>query len=135
MAKSTDLPAREAGRRPILIAGALLAGLGVALGAFGAHGLRAMLDAAALGWWQTAVQYQMWHAVALVALAGLPASHGRPAFLLTLGTAIFSGSLYLMALTGLRWLGAVTPIGGALMIAGWLLLAYEAIRGARAARP
>lgn len=135
MAELTNLPQREVGRRQILIAGALLAGLGVALGAFGAHGLRAMLDAAALGWWQTAVQYQMWHAVALVALAGLPAAHARPAFLLALGTVIFSGSLYLMALTGLRWLGAVTPIGGALMIAGWLLLAYEAIRSARAARP
>jgi uncharacterized membrane protein YgdD (TMEM256/DUF423 family) len=135
MAELTGLPVSAAGRRPILVAGALLAGLGVALGAFGAHGLRAVLDTAALGWWQTAVQYQMWHAVALVALAGLPAAHGRPALLLALGTAIFSGSLYLMALTDLRWLGAVTPLGGALMIVGWLLLAYEAVRGARAARP
>lgn len=135
MTEKTEVLAPEAVRRRILVAGALLAGLGVALGAFGAHGLRAVLDSAALGWWQTAVQYQMWHAVALVALAALPAAHGRPAFLLGLGTAIFSGSLYLMALMDLRWLGAVTPIGGLLMIAGWLLLAFRALRGAGAARP
>ena len=115
--------------RRILLAGALLAAAAVALGAFGAHALRDTLDARALGWWQTAVQYQMWHALALIALAAVPlARPGRPALLLGSGTAIFAATLYLMALTGLRWLGAVTPTGGAMMIAGWLLLAWRAAR-------
>ncbi len=110
-------------RGGIAVAGALLAGLGVALGAFGAHGLRAVLGASELGWWNTAVQYQMWHAVGLVGIAALPGPRRWPALLLLLGTTIFSGTLYVMALTGMRWLGAVTPIGGLLMIAGWLALA------------
>lgn len=112
--------------RPAAIAGALLAAGGVALGAFGAHGLRAMLDAQALGWWQTAVQYQLFHAAGLIAIAALPGLRaGAPVALLAGGTLIFSGSLYLMALTGARWLGAVTPVGGLAMIAGWLLLAWR----------
>lgn len=123
--------ARADGR--IAAAGAGLAAAGVALGAFGAHALRDSLGAAALGWWQTAVQYQMWHAVALLAIAALPLrdrAAPAPALLLALGTLVFSGSLYLMALTGWRWLGAVTPVGGAAMIAGWLLLAWRAWRRA-----
>lgn len=97
------------------------------LGAFGAHALRDTLDATRLGWWQTAVQYQMWHAIGLLAVAALPLSRlGHPALLLAIGTTIFSGTLYLMALTGVRWLGAITPIGGALMILGWLLIAWTA---------
>jgi uncharacterized membrane protein YgdD (TMEM256/DUF423 family) len=115
--------------RPILLAGALLAATGVALGAFGAHALRALLDPQQLGWWDTAVQYQMGHAIGLVALAALPLPRRQgPALLLTLGTAIFSGTLYIMALTGMRWLGMVTPLGGTLLIAGWLLLAWRAGR-------
>ncbi len=79
-----------------------------------------------LGWWQTGVQYQLWHAVALLALAALPLPRlGMPAALIAVGTLIFSGTLYLMALTDLRWLGAITPIGGTAMIAGWLLLAWR----------
>jgi len=109
-----------------LIAGALLAASGVMLGAFGAHALRSSLDATHLGWWQTAVQYQMWHAIGLIALSAIPLTRpGPPAILLTIGTIIFSGTLYLMALTGVRWLGAITPIGGALMILGWLALAWS----------
>jgi uncharacterized membrane protein YgdD (TMEM256/DUF423 family) len=116
-------------QRSTLLAGSLLAALGVVLGAFGAHGLRETLDAEAMGWWQTAVQYQMWHALGLVALAALPLQRlGAPAALLAVGTAIFSGSLYLMALGGWRWLGAVTPLGGLLMIGGWLMLAWRAGR-------
>lgn len=118
----------EEGRRRILLVGALLAALGVALGAFGAHGLRALLNPQQLGWWQTGVEYQMWHAVGLVALAILPISVGKPAALLGLGTVIFSGSLYTMALTDARWLGMVTPLGGLLMIAGWLLTAWRLAR-------
>lgn len=114
--------------RPILIAGALFAATGVMLGAFGAHALKDRLDPVALGWWQTAVQYQMWHAVGLVALAGLPGRLGLPVALLGMGTLIFSGTLYVMALSGLRWLGAVTPLGGLLMIAGWLLLVVRTWR-------
>jgi uncharacterized membrane protein YgdD (TMEM256/DUF423 family) len=78
-----------------------------------------------LGWWQTAVQYQMWHAVGLVALAAMPGAR-RAAILIAAGTLLFSGSLYLMALTGIRALGMVTPLGGALMIAGWGLAAWRA---------
>ena len=111
----------------LVAAGALTLGLGVALGAFGAHGLRDALTPAALGWWQTAVSYQMWHGLALLAIgAGRSERATLPASLLGLGTLIFSGSLYLMALTDMRWLGAITPVGGLLMIAGWILLAWRA---------
>ena len=110
-----------------LIAGAVLAAAGVALGAFGAHGLKALLSPEALGWWQTAVQYQMWHAIGLVAIGAAPVTRIRgPAWMLAAGTAIFSGSLYAMALSDARWLGAITPVGGVLMIAGWAWLAWRA---------
>ena len=116
----------------LLLAGAALGGSGVLLGAFGAHALRATLDEGALGWWQTAVQYQMWHALALLALAGAPlARRGGAAALIGGGVLLFSGSLYAMALTGLRPLGAVTPIGGLLMILGWAALAIGALRQGR----
>lgn len=115
--------------RITLVFGALLAATGVLAGAFGSHGLKDVLSSQAFGWWQTAVEYQLWHAIGLVALAALPLRTGRPALLLGTGVLIFSGTLYLMALTGLRWLGAVTPVGGTLMIAGWLLLAFRAWRG------
>jgi uncharacterized membrane protein YgdD (TMEM256/DUF423 family) len=113
---------------PLLI-GALLAALGILLGAFGAHGLRAALSPEALGWWQTGVQYQMWQAIALVAIgaARLPGTR-LPVWLLALGTLIFSGSLYVLALTNARWLGMVTPVGGVLMIAGWVCLAWKLAR-------
>ncbi len=112
-----------------LLAGALLAALGVMLGAFGAHGLRSVLSPEALGWWQTGVQYQMWHAIGLVAIgaARLPGTR-LAVWLLTLGTVVFAGSLYVMALTGMRWLGAVTPLGGALMIAGWVCFSLTLLR-------
>jgi uncharacterized membrane protein YgdD (TMEM256/DUF423 family) len=113
--------------RFLLVTGALLAALGVALGAFGAHGLKAVLSPEALGWWQTAVQYQMWHAIALVALSVVRPGRTAP-FLLGSGILIFSGTLYAMALTGARWLGAITPVGGSLLILGWLVLAYRGWR-------
>ncbi|HJV27199.1 MAG TPA: DUF423 domain-containing protein [Aromatoleum sp.] len=120
-------PAR--GRLPLL-AGCVLAAVGIALGAFGAHGLRNLLGPAELGWWQTAVQYQMWNAVGLVGVNGAGLSrNGLPTTLLVAGTLVFAGTLYLMALTGLRWLGMITPIGGVLMIAGWLLVAWRVWRG------
>jgi uncharacterized membrane protein YgdD (TMEM256/DUF423 family) len=116
-------------RRRVLAAGAALAGLGAALGAFGAHGLKHVLDAERLGWWQTAVQYQVWHGLALVALSAAPLDRLKlPAWLLGAGAVIFSFSLYLMALTGWRWLGAVTPFGGLAMILGWAVLVWRALR-------
>jgi uncharacterized membrane protein YgdD (TMEM256/DUF423 family) len=123
-----DRSMKRQGSNGIAAAGALLAASGVALGAFGAHALRGSLDAAALGWWQTAVQYQMWHALALIAIAALPLRSRAAPWLIGCGTLIFSGSLYAMALTGVRALGAVTPVGGALMILGWLALAAAALR-------
>jgi len=116
-------------RNRIALTAALLGATAVILGAFGAHGLRETLSPQALGWWNTAAQYEMWHALALLALAAAPVKRPMlPASLFVAGTLLFSGSLYLMALTGARWLGAVTPIGGTLLIAGWLSLAWAAFR-------
>lgn len=106
--------------------------LAVALGAFGAHGLQARLadapDAAKrLGWWQTAAHYHLMHALALFAVAMLVARAPQARFAgvaFALGTLLFSGSLYLMALGAPRWLGAVTPFGGLAFLAGWALLAW-----------
>ena len=112
-----------------LAAGALLAGFAVAAGAFGTHGLRALLSAEALGWWQTAVQYQMWHGLALVALGSAGRGGTWVPRLLGAGAVVFAATLYTMALGGPRWLGAVTPLGGLLMLAGWGLLAVQALRG------
>jgi uncharacterized membrane protein YgdD (TMEM256/DUF423 family) len=112
--------------RLAMLTGSVLAALGVALGAFGAHGLRDVLNATQQDWWQTAFQYQMLHALGLI---GLGASRlpdlKAPIVLLALGTMVFSGTLYVMALTDLRWLGMVTPVGGLMMIAGWLLVAWR----------
>lgn len=116
-------------RRLILALGAGLAALGILFGAFGAHWLRAAFGEREIAWWQTGVDYQMWHAVALVALSmALPGRIRGVAVLMIVGTVLFSGSLYLMALTGWTWLGAVTPLGGTAMILGWLLLLWRAVR-------
>jgi uncharacterized membrane protein YgdD (TMEM256/DUF423 family) len=113
-----------------LIAAALAGATGVALGAFGAHALRARLDATALSTWQTAVLYHLLHAVVLVALALFARATGRsvglPFALFGAGILLFSGSLYLLALTGWRWLGPVTPVGGLAFLAGWIALALSA---------
>ena len=115
--------------RWIVTAGALLAATGVALGAFAAHGLRSWLAPAELGWWETAVQYQMWHATGLLAIGAMPIpARGLPAALLAGGTILFSGSLYAMALGAPRALGMITPLGGTAMMAGWLLFAWRASR-------
>ena len=106
---SGNSEARAVQRRVIMV-GALLAASGVALGAFGAHGLRALLAPAAFGWWETAVAYQMWHAIGLLAIGAT--AHPRmaiPATLIATGTVVFSGTLYMMALGGPRWLGMITP--------------------------
>lgn len=110
-----------------LVLGAGYGLLGVLLGAFGAHALRARLSADMLRVWDTAVQYQFWHALALLAV-GLLALRGDDAWLpaaggaFALGVLVFSGSLYALALSGVRGLGAVTPVGGLLLMAGWLFL-------------
>lgn len=112
--------------RWVAVAGALLAGLAVALGAFGAHGLRDVLGAQQLGWWQTAAHYHLPHAVALMAIGLCGSKRLRAAaWLLAGGTVVFAGSLYLLALTGWRMLGMITPLGGVLLIVGWLLLAWR----------
>jgi uncharacterized membrane protein YgdD (TMEM256/DUF423 family) len=117
------------------LVGAVLGGLAVAAGAFGAHALKDRLSPEALGWWHTGAQYHLLHAVALV-LTGLALPHGRPRAIATAGAAfasgivLFSGSLYALALSGARWLGAVTPVGGLLLIVGWAALAGSAVRRA-----
>ncbi len=118
-------------RRLVLVA-AVLGLIAVALGAFGAHALEQRLDAEALGWWQTGVQYQMWHALAVLALGLSGLAWARlPAWLLAAGALLFSATLYAMALGAPRGLGAVTPIGGLIMVAGWALLCFRAARMGR----
>jgi uncharacterized membrane protein YgdD (TMEM256/DUF423 family) len=118
--------------RALVATGAMLAALAVILGAFAAHALEHRLGPEELGWWHTATQYQMGHALGVVAL-GL--SGGRslrlPAWLLAGGSTLFSATLYLMAVGAPRWLGAVAPVGGLLMIVGWLLLAWRALSRAQ----
>ena len=114
--------------------GALLAFAAVALGAFGAHALKARFSSDALALWQTAVLYHGWHALAMVALGA--ALYARPearafgvaAWLFAAGVILFSGSLYALALTGTRTLGAITPFGGVAFLAGWLAVAWGAWR-------
>jgi uncharacterized membrane protein YgdD (TMEM256/DUF423 family) len=122
--------------RVFFTVGSLLAGTAVATGAFAAHGLRSRLAPELLEAFETGARYQMTHALALLAVAWAVTRwpEARPAlggWLLLGGTLIFSGSLYLMALTGLRWLGAVTPVGGVLLLAGWTVLAWRAFRHPR----
>jgi len=115
--------------------GALFGALGVMLGAFGAHALRARLDPRDLEIFETAVRYQVYHAFALLGAAWLLSRNapfaGAAAWTLIAGTVVFSGSLYLLVATGHRWFGAITPIGGVALIAGWLLLALAASRPAQ----
>ena len=110
----------------VRIAAALLA-TGIAAGAFGAHGLEGMVTPDRLDTWETAALYHLLHGVALLVVARLDASPWV-ARLLAAGTLVFSGSLYLLVLTDTGWLGAITPIGGTLMIAGWTLLALKGAR-------
>jgi uncharacterized membrane protein YgdD (TMEM256/DUF423 family) len=115
--------------RSLFLVAALLGAAGVALGAFGAHGLRARLDAQQLAVWETAVKYHLIHAAALLALALSPhAPQLRGAgWCFVAGIALFSGSLYALSLGGPRLLGPVTPLGGLALIAGWLWLAKAAL--------
>lgn len=108
--------------------GCVAAFVGVAAGAFGAHVLKGRLDAELLGVFETGVRYQLYHALALLAAAGSgaqPSSRARSTAVVAFvsGIVLFSGSLMLLALTGMRWLGAVTPFGGVAFLVGWVALA------------
>ena len=116
-----------------LIFSAISGMLSVGLGAFGAHALKGKLEASGhLSTYQTAVQYQFYHTLALLGVGllalTLPESPllKSSGWLFTVGLVVFSGSLYVLSLTGLRWLGAVTPLGGLAFIAGWVCLAAAA---------
>ena len=120
--------------RTFLLIGSILGFLGVAFGAFGAHALRARLSPEMLAVFETGVRYQMYHAFALLIVAAA-IGHAGTARLLVLagwlffvGVVLFSGSLYVLALTGVGMLGAVTPFGGLLFLLGWALLALFAVR-------
>ena len=109
----------------MIAAAAALGAAAVLLGAFAAHGLKERLSAEALAWFETGVRYQMYHALALLLCGVLARTGSAPrasAVCFVLGTALFSGSLYVLALTDARWLGMVTPLGGAAFVLGWLLL-------------
>ena len=103
-----------------VIAG-LMGATAVALGAFGAHGLKEALqqNPDAIGWWNTATQYLLIHAIAVGAIKSM-----RSVYLWFIGSLIFSSTLYAMALGAPKWLGAITPIGGTLLISGWVLLVF-----------
>ena len=113
--------------------GALLAGVAVAAGAFAAHGLRARITPEMLAIFETGARYQMYHAFALLAVAWAvarwPASAAPLAgWFFVAGIVVFSGSLYVLSITGLRWLGAITPLGGLAFLAGWVVLAWTVAR-------
>lgn len=120
--------------RLFLVLGSLSAFLAVALGAFAAHGLRGRLGPDMLATFETGARYHMFHALGLLAAAwaasrwpgGATTAAG---WLFVAGTVIFSGSLYLLSVSGQRWLGAITPLGGAAFLLGWLALAVAAWRG------
>jgi len=120
--------------RLFLTAGALLAALGVAMGAFGAHALKSTLSADRMAVYHTAVQYHLWHALGLL-LVGVLMGQGLSSALLNTsgwlmlaGLVVFSGSLYVLTLSGVRWLGMVTPVGGVALIAAWIVLAIAVVR-------
>jgi len=119
--------------RLFFVTGSILAGVAVAAGAFGAHGLKGRIEPQLLEAFATGAGYLMTHALGLLAVAwGVTrwpqARLELGGWLIASGAIVFSASLFLMALTGARWLGAVTPIGGVLMIAGWAVLACRIAR-------
>jgi uncharacterized membrane protein YgdD (TMEM256/DUF423 family) len=121
--------------RIFAVLGALSGFIAVGAGAFGAHGLKARLTPELLAVFETGARYQIYHALALLAVAwAVSRWPGRAAvasgWCFVGGTVIFSGSLYLLALTGVRGFGAITPLGGVLFLAGWLLLALATWRSA-----
>ncbi|OWT60577.1 DUF423 domain-containing protein [Candidimonas nitroreducens] len=121
--------------RTIVIVASLTLLVAVGAGAFGAHGLKRVLSSDMLAIWHTAVLYQLVHGLGMLAIAALGARFGSPllgsaAALMFAGIVLFSGSLYLLAASGVRWLGAITPIGGLAFILAWALVALAAWRAA-----
>jgi len=121
--------AKTASRQFVLM-GTIFAGIAVAAGAFGAHSLRGILDAPMLAAFETAARYQMYHALGLCIVGWAIEQHPEGRFttvgwLFTIGILLFAGSLYSVSLTGVRWLGALTPLGGVAFITGWGLFAWE----------
>ena len=120
--------------RYYLVIGAALAGLAVILGAFGAHGLKQVLSPESLTTFETGVRYQMYHGLAILALPALTAyTYGRwlnrIAICFVLGCLLFSGSLYALATTGVKWFGPITPLGGVFFITGWGMLVVAILKG------
>lgn len=115
---------------PLTIAASLLGFAGVALGAFGAHGMAARFTPESRGWWETATLYLLVHAVAVFAasLSGRTGLFQTGGWVMLIGAVIFSGTLYAMALGAPRWFGAITPIGGVGLLIGWALFAVAALR-------
>ena len=117
------------------VLGCISAFLSVALGAFGAHGLEGRVSAKMLEVWKTGVTYQMFHAVGLFVvaflLAKLPGSSLTTAagWIMVAGTVLFSGSLYVLSVSGIKVLGAITPLGGVAFLTAWVLLAIAAVKG------
>ena len=116
-----------------LIAGSLLSMLSVVLGAFGAHYLKNTLDDYSLSVFQTGVLYQFFHSIGILVLVLLSKSIDNlnldlSIWFFTIGIILFSGSLYLLAITGLKWLGAITPIGGMFFILGWMFLFMKSLK-------
>ena len=112
------------------VIGAVLGALGVAMGAFGAHMLKDRVEPRMLDIWSTATQYQLWHALAIVLVALFASREGGASTAMqvaggafTVGVLVFSGSLFVLVLSGKTWLGAITPIGGTALIVGWIALA------------
>lgn len=113
--------------KSILMTASVLLALAVALGAFGAHGLKSQLSTEMLQTWKTGVDYHFYHALGLLLIGILAVSFPSElvkwsAILLTAGIVLFSGSLYALAISGIKWLGAITPVGGMSFITGWVLL-------------
>lgn len=111
-----------------LLLAAIAGFIGVAMGAFGAHGLKHILTDHYLDIYKTAVDYQMWHALLLAAVSLLPAQRllNWAAWSLVVGIVLFSGSLYVLAVSKIAWLGMITPFGGFAFLLAWALLAYAA---------
>ena len=124
--------------QPFLFWGALNAAIAVGMGAFGAHGLKESLEPGLLAAYQTGAQYHLFHALGLLLIGVIARENRRAAlsvsgWLLLGGIVLFSGSLYVLAITGERWLGMITPLGGTAFIAGWVLLAATMLRSPRPA--
>ncbi|HIF18844.1 MAG TPA: DUF423 domain-containing protein [Cycloclasticus sp.] len=118
---------------PFIALGALFAFLAVMFGAFGAHALKGQLSEYSIAVYQTATDYQMWHAIGLIVIGLLnlqqPSKHlHRAGWLMLAGILIFSGSLYALSLSGIKILGAITPVGGVCFLIAWLLVAYSTIK-------